>query len=104
MFPKNLMEAKAFYESYQRRHYVSAEANPEGVQLAAVHLNLLNDLLPQTPLRRLGMQIVPRVYMEELIGTTGCERIGIQPVPFLFMTKWLIKDLSSHLESSLERC
>ncbi|MCA9470488.1 MAG: DUF2236 domain-containing protein [Nitrospirales bacterium] len=89
--PQNLSEAKEFYESYQRRHYVNVEDNPEGQQLAVVHLNLLHDLLPQTPLRRLGMQIVPRVYMEELIGKQGCERIGIKPVPSLVLTKWLIK-------------
>jgi len=88
--PRSLAEAKAFYESYTRRHYVSAVDNPEGVQLAAVNIRMLNDLLPQTPLRRLGMQILPRMYMEELMGRAGCKRLGIQPVRFLYLTKWFV--------------
>ncbi|GJL50433.1 MAG: hypothetical protein NPIRA01_16600 [Nitrospirales bacterium] len=93
--PRNLAEAKQFYESYVRRHYVSAVDNPEGVQLAAVNLQMLNDLLPQTPLRRLGMHILPRMYMEELMGKEGCERIGIAPVRFLYLTKWLVATFPS---------
>ncbi len=93
--PRNLSEAKEFYESYKRRHYVSAVHNPEGVQLASINLRMLNDLLPQTPLRRLGMHILPRIYMEELLGREGCERICIEPVRFLFLTKWLVKTFPS---------
>ncbi|WP_447970021.1 oxygenase MpaB family protein [Nitrospira sp. M1] len=93
--PKNLAEAKEFYTSYTRRHYVNAVDNPEGVELAAVNLRMLNDLLPQTPLRRLGMHILPRMYMEELMGKAGCERIGIEPVRFLYLTKWLVATFPS---------
>ncbi len=89
--PRNLTETKLFYESYRRRHYVNAVDNPEGVQLAATNLQMMNDLLPQTPLRRLGLRIIPRIYMEELIGEEGCEKIGIKPVQFLYATKWLVK-------------
>ena len=89
--PRNLAEAQLFYDSYRRRHYVHALDNQEGVRLAASNLQMMNDLLPQTPLRRLGLRLLPRIYMEELIGREGCERIGIEPVRFLFMTKWLLK-------------
>ena len=54
---------------------------------------MLNDLLPQTPLRRLGLKIVPRIYAEDLIGRAGCARVGIEPVRFLFLTKWLLRRL-----------
>ncbi|GJL56054.1 MAG: hypothetical protein NPIRA02_31860 [Nitrospirales bacterium] len=93
--PKNLTEAQEFYASYMRRHYVEAGQNPEGVELATVNLRMLNDLLPQTPLRRLGIQILPRIYMEELMGRAGCERIGIKPVRFLYLTKWLVTTFPS---------
>lgn len=91
--PANLSDARLFYDSYRRRHYVEAASNPDGVQLAAANLQMLNDLLPQTPLRRLGLKMVPRIYMEELIGREGCERIGIQPVRFLHLTKWFLTHL-----------
>lgn len=88
--PANLEEAKAFYDSYRRRHYVEAQHNPDGVELARANLQMLNDLLPQTPLRLLGLKIVPRIYMEQLIGKDGCSRIGVKPVRFLFLTKWAL--------------
>jgi len=91
--PANLYEAKVFYDSYSQRHYVDAVNNPDGVQLAKANLQMLNDLLPQTPLRQLGLKIVPRVYMEQLMGRKGCARIGIQPVRFLFVSKWVLKKL-----------
>lgn len=88
--PADLEEAKAFYDSYRRRHYVEADSNSEGVELARANLQMLNDLLPQTPLRRLGLKIVPRIYMEQLIGKDGCSKIGVKPVRFLFLTKWFL--------------
>ena len=93
--PRNMEEAEEFYKSYERRHYVNADQNSEGVQLALTNLQMLNHLLPKTPLRRLGMQIIPRIYMEELIGKKGCERIGIQPVRFLYLSKWLVTTFPS---------
>lgn len=91
--PANLAEAAVFYRSYRRRHYVDAADNPDGVVLARANLQMLNDLLPRTPLRRLGLKIVPRIYTEQLIGRAGCARVGIKPVPFLFVTKWLLTRL-----------
>jgi len=89
--PANLQEARVFFESYKRRHFVEQDKNPEGVMLAEANLQMLNDLLPQTPLRRLGLKMVPRMYMEELIGKEGCERIGIDPVWLFYATKWMLK-------------
>ena len=91
--PQNLTEAAEFYRSYGRRHYAAPEDNPEGVVLARANLRMLNDLLPQTPLRRLGMKIVPRIYMQILMGKPAMRRVGIQPVRGLFLTKWLLRAL-----------
>lgn len=89
--PASLAEAETFYSAFRRRHFTAAADNPEGVALAGASLQLLNDLLPQTPLRRLGLKIVPRIYMADLIGRVGCARVGIAPVPLLFLTKWLLR-------------
>ncbi len=91
--PADLAEAKVFYDSYRRRHYVEAAFNPDGVRLAKANLQMLNDLLPQTPLRRLGLKIVPRIYMEDMIGRRGCSLIGIKPVRFFYVTKLFLKHL-----------
>jgi len=86
--PADFQEAAMFYKSYCRRHYVESSENPEGVELARANLDMLNELLPQTPLRQLGFKIVPRIYMEDLIGPIGCAQIGIKPVFWLPLTKW----------------
>ncbi len=91
--PADLAEAEVFYDSFRRRHYVEASDNPDGVHLAEANLQMLNDLLPQTPLRRLGLKIVPRIFMEELIGREGCALIGIKPVRFLYAIKWFLRHL-----------
>lgn len=91
--PANLEEAQVFYETYKDRHFVEASHNPEGVLLAKANLQMLNDLLPQTPLRRLGLKIVPRMYMEELMGKEGYARTGLEPIRFLYLTKWVLRHL-----------
>ena len=91
--PADLAQAGAFYDTYCRRHYVPAAENPEGVALTQANLGLLNDLLPQTPLRRLGLNIVPRVYIANLMGPEACARIGIKPVRFLRGTNWVLMRL-----------
>lgn len=91
--PANLAEASVFYDSYRRRHFVAAVDNPDGVQLAKANLKMLSDLLPQTPLRRLGLNIVPRIFMEDLMGKEGCALVGVKPVRFLYITKWFLKSL-----------
>ncbi len=92
--PENLHAARTFYAAYCKRNMVPAAENPEGVRLARSTLAMWNDvLLPQTPLRRLGFKVVPRVYMEELIGRERCLAVGVRPVRFLLVTKWGLKRL-----------
>ena len=89
--PANIDEAQEFYRAYAARHYRPAAENPEGVKLARSLLDMMNMMLPQTPLRRLGLKIVPRIYMEIFIGREGMARVGIRPVRLLFLSKWLLK-------------
>ena len=89
--PADVAEAHEFYRAYARRHYRPAAENPEGAKLAQSLLDMMNMMLPQTPLRRLGMKIVPRIYMEMFLGREGMARVGIRPVRFLFLSKWLLK-------------
>ena len=92
--PANLEEAGMFYRSYARRHYAwEAVDNRDGVELAQANRQMMNDMLPQTPLRRLGLKSVPRIYMQRLVGNDGCWRVGIKPVPLLFVTKWVLLHL-----------
>lgn len=89
--PANVAEAHEFYRAYARRHYRPAAENPEGAKLAGSLLDMMNMMLPQTPLRRLGLKIVPRIYMEMFLGREGMARVGIRPVRFLFLSKWLLR-------------
>jgi hypothetical protein len=91
--PADLAQAQIFYNAYRRRHYVAAVANSDGVALAQANLQLLCDMLPQTPLRRLGLKVVPKVYMENLMSREGCALIGIRPVRFLSITNWFLMRL-----------
>ena len=47
--------------------------------LAHDNLNMLKDMLPRS-WRAVGLGILPRVYMQDLIGSEGCARVGIRPV------------------------
>jgi hypothetical protein len=76
--PRNLTEATEFYAAYARRHYVNAARNPQGVELARQNLRMLEDLVPPA-LRAVGLGVVPRIYMYELIGAEGCQRVGVRP-------------------------
>ena len=58
--------------------------------LAQANVDLMNALLPQTPLRKLGLKIVPRVYMQKLMGKEAMRRVGIQPVFGFWITKALL--------------
>jgi hypothetical protein len=90
--PETVADAAAFYTAYARRHYVSARDNPEGVRLAAADLHMLQQMLPW-PLRLLGLRVVPRIYMRELLGKEGCARVGIKPVIGHPVLKWLLYHL-----------
>jgi hypothetical protein len=69
-----------------------AAANPDGVKLAAADLRMIQQMLPPR-LRRYGLKIVPRIYMQELIGKDGCRRVGIKPVMGHFILRWLLRQL-----------
>jgi hypothetical protein len=102
LVPQTMAEAKEFYHAYARRHYVAAEHNPEGVQLARENLQMLVELVPR-PLRWLGMAIVPRLYMQHLIGVKGCLRVGIEPLLAIKILKRLTVDLVSVLLRPFDR-
>jgi hypothetical protein len=77
--PANVAEASEFYNAYKRRHYVGPKENPKGVVLAHDNLKMLQDMLPRS-WRAVGLGVVPRIYMQDLIGREGCARVGIRPV------------------------
>jgi hypothetical protein len=90
--PENVADAAAFYTAYARRHYVQASANPIGVRLAAADLRMLQRMIPW-PLRLLGLRLLPRIYMWELLGQEGCRRVGIRPVIGHGLLQWLLRQL-----------
>ena len=74
--PANVDDALAFYEAYGRRHYVSADRNPEGVALASANRRMLERMVPRV-LRWLGMGVLPVVFMRRMMGAEACNRLGI---------------------------
>ncbi len=77
--PASVAEAAEFYAAFKRRHYVGPAENPKGVVLARDNLRMLQDLIPRA-WRIVGLGVVPRIYMQDLIGAEGCARVGIAPV------------------------
>lgn len=92
--PVDVKDAAAFYAAYARRHYVRAAANPDGVALADANLRMLRRMIPR-PLRWLGLGIVPRLYMRELMLPQECKEIGLRPV----RGHRLLRQLLHHLPS-----
>ena len=90
--PSTVEDARTFYAAYARRHYVDAADNPDGVRLAAADLSMLQHVMP-TVLRWLGLNMVPRLYMQELMGRSHCQQIGIQPVRGHAILKWALSRL-----------
>ncbi len=101
--PPTLDDARAFYAAY-KRHYVGAAsfagdwrersiaANPDGVQLADAHVDMLAKVLPprvQTLLR----DRVPRIYVQDLAGPEACARVGISPVTGHFLLRFGVHTL-----------
>ena len=76
MCSPSVAEAAEFYLAFKRRHYVGPEQNPKGVQLAWDNLRMLQDLIPRA-WRLVGLGVVPRIYMQDLIGLEGCARVQI---------------------------
>ncbi|MCP3959594.1 MAG: DUF2236 domain-containing protein [bacterium] len=101
--PESVAEASAFYESYSRRHYVTAAENPDGVFLSRVNLAMMRSLIPGK-LRRACFGGIPRLAMEEILGVEGMRRVGIEPARnhalqrriFFTLLRWL-----QRLEGSL---
>jgi hypothetical protein len=87
--PDNVDDAAAFYEAYRRRHYVSADKNPDGVVLGAANLRMLVDFVPRF-FRLIGFGRLPRAYMQELMGPEQCARIGIYPKPADGLVRWVL--------------
>jgi hypothetical protein len=77
--PASVAEAEEFYAAFSRRHYVGPGENPDGVALARANLEMLQSLLPAR-WRAFGLGIVPRIYMQDLVGPEGCARVGVPPV------------------------
>jgi hypothetical protein len=90
--PGDVGRASEFYSAFRRRHYVDAARNPKGVVLAHDNLKMLQDMLPRS-WRAVGLGIVPRIYMQDLIGREGCSRVGIRPVPGHRLLKALLLNL-----------
>ncbi|MEM8930274.1 MAG: oxygenase MpaB family protein [Acidobacteriota bacterium] len=75
--PENLTDARAFYDSYTRRHFCDDPAhNPDGVLLTQRNRQMMIDLIPK-PLRWLGLGRIPDIAMTELLGPTGMSRVGL---------------------------
>lgn len=87
--PESVEDAAQFYEAYRRRHYVRAEQNPDGVALGAANLRMLEDFIPRI-LRLFGLGLLPRLYMQKLMGQDQCQRINIRPVRGHHMLRWLL--------------
>lgn len=87
--PENVEDAGAFYQAYRRRHYVNAALNPDGVALGTSNLKMLEDFVPGI-FRFLGLGILPRTYMQDLMGVEQCDRIAIKRVPAFILVKWLL--------------
>lgn len=108
--PATIEEAGIFYAAYSRRHYVGAEDNPDGVELARINLRMVEDLLPGWS-RWLGLGGLPRKVMTRLLGAEGVARVGIAPsgdlgpvVPFILRcVQRLSDDAPDHLGERLGR-
>jgi hypothetical protein len=87
--PENVRDAQAFYEAYRRRHYVDADKNPDGVALGQANLAMLHDFVPRF-LRLFGFGVLPRLFMQELMGREQCARIAIHPVRGHTLLKWIL--------------
>jgi hypothetical protein len=98
--PDNVDDAGAFYEAYRRRHYVTADKNPDGVALGSANLAMLQDFVPGI-LRFFGFIVLPQLYMLQLMGPRQCSLIGIKRLPGHTLIRWVLLNLS-HLWRPIE--
>jgi hypothetical protein len=87
--PDSVDDAKAFYEAYRRRHYVTADKNPDGVVLGHSNLTMLKHFVPAL-LHLFGFSALPRLYMLELMGPKQCSLIGIRRMRGYSLLKWFL--------------
>ncbi len=97
LVPDDLAAATAFYDAYAARHFVSADRNPEGVVLARDNLTMIQDMLPKI-LRAVGLGILPRIYMNDLMTPEECARVDIRPVVGHGILKWLLYRIPGWLQ------
>jgi hypothetical protein len=90
--PENVDDAQMFYDVYRRRHYVDADKNPDGVALGRANLAMLHDFIPRF-LRLFGFGILPRLFMQDLMGRAQCARIAIHPVHGHATLKWILSNV-----------
>lgn len=74
--PRDLATADEFYAAYGRRHFVEAAENPEGVKLARINVDMMEDLLPR-PIRVLGGRAMIETFSLDLLGRDGARRVGL---------------------------
>jgi hypothetical protein len=87
--PDSVEDAKAFYVAYRRRHYVTADKNPDGVVLGHANLKMLKHFVPAL-LHPFGFSALPRLYMLELMGPKQCSLIGIRRMRGYSLLKWFL--------------
>jgi hypothetical protein len=87
--PDDVEDAKAFYEAYRLRYYVTADKNPDGVALGHANLKMLKHFVPRF-LRLFGFGALPRLYMLELMGPKQCALINIRRMRGYGLVKWLL--------------
>ncbi len=87
--PDNVDDAAVFYRAYQRRHYVQSLHNPDGVDLAKANLAMLKGQIPLL-FRLFGFGILPRLCMQELLGSEACARLDMTQVRGHALLKWIL--------------
>lgn len=92
--PATLDDAAAFYASYGRRNYVSADRNPDGVTLAAADLHMMKQLIPRS-LRLLGCGVLPGLLIQEALKPPAMALVGLRawPAPVYGLLKLVYLDL-----------
>lgn len=102
LVPLTLAEAEAFYNAYQRRHYVDASQNPDGKELSAVNETMMVQLIPGW-LRLLGFGAAPRMLMAELLGPKGMAQAGVEPVLGHRLVRWMVHAVLRLTQRELDR-
>lgn len=113
LVPATVAEAGEFYQAYCRRHFVDASENPDGVKLAAVNLAMVQGFVPWWG-KLIGLGMLPRLVMGELLGDEGMRRVGMSKLPghrpllllfagILRCLQWLSDETPGHLGERLGR-